>query len=93
MAPWANIRPVAGERNPWPSGVVRSQDRLGTKNWCHSELLPWVVLRYVVNHTTYHRGQIASKLKRFGVQLPETDLVFWAMEQIPGCSVHVSAKV
>jgi uncharacterized damage-inducible protein DinB len=46
-------------------------------------LTPWVVLRHVVNHTTYHRGQVASKLKRFGVQQPETDLVYWALEQIP----------
>jgi uncharacterized damage-inducible protein DinB len=44
---------------------------------------PWVVLRHIVNHTTYHRGQVASKLKRFGIQQPETDLVYWAMEQIP----------
>jgi uncharacterized damage-inducible protein DinB len=49
-----------------------------------SLLLPqWVVLRHLVNHTTYHRGQVASKLKRFGVQQPETDLVFWALEQVP----------
>src|SRR5262249_45939738 len=46
-------------------------------------LPPWVVLRHIVNHTTYHRGQVASKLKRFGVQQPETDLVYWAFEQIP----------
>jgi uncharacterized damage-inducible protein DinB len=46
-------------------------------------LPPWVVLRHVVNHTTYHRGQVASKLKRFGVQQAETDLVFWAREQVP----------
>jgi uncharacterized damage-inducible protein DinB len=46
-------------------------------------LPPWAVLRHVVNHTTYHRGQVASKLKRFGIQQPETDLVFWAFEQIP----------
>jgi uncharacterized damage-inducible protein DinB len=46
-------------------------------------LPPWVVLRHVINHTTYHRGQVASKLKRFGVQQPETDLLFWALEQIP----------
>ena len=46
-------------------------------------LPPWVVLRHVVNHTTYHRGQVASKLKRFGIQQPETDLVYWAVEQIP----------
>src|SRR5262245_60374513 len=46
-------------------------------------LPPWLVLRHVVNHTTYHRGQVASKLKRFGIQQAETDLVYWAFEQIP----------
>jgi uncharacterized damage-inducible protein DinB len=46
-------------------------------------LPPWVVLRHIVNHTTYHRGQVASKLKWFGVQQAETDLVYWAFEQIP----------
>src|SRR5262249_17348382 len=46
-------------------------------------LPPWVVLRHVVNHTTYHRGQVASKLKRFGIQQPETDLVYWAFEHVP----------
>ena len=44
---------------------------------------PWMLLRHVVNHTTYHRGQVASKLKRFGIQQPETDLVYWAFEQVP----------
>ena len=46
-------------------------------------LPPWVVLRHVVNHTTYHRGQVAAKLKRFGIQQPETDLVYFALEQVP----------
>ncbi len=46
-------------------------------------LPPWVVLRHVVNHSTYHRGQIASKLKQFGIEQPATDFVYWAMEQIP----------
>jgi uncharacterized damage-inducible protein DinB len=46
-------------------------------------LPPWVVLRHVVNHSTYHRGQVASKLKRFDVEQPATDLVYWAFEQIP----------
>jgi uncharacterized damage-inducible protein DinB len=44
---------------------------------------PWVVLRHIVNHSTYHRGQVASKLKRFGVEQPATDFVFWASEQTP----------
>jgi uncharacterized damage-inducible protein DinB len=46
-------------------------------------LPPWVVLRHLVNHSTYHRGQVAAKLKRLGVDPPVTDLVFWAFEQIP----------
>ena len=41
----------------------------------------WSVYRHVANHATYHRGQVASKLKRFGVEPPLTDLVFWAFEQ------------
>ena len=40
-------------------------------------LPPWVVLPHVVNHTTYHRGQVASKLKRFGIQQAGTDLPYW----------------
>jgi uncharacterized damage-inducible protein DinB len=44
---------------------------------------PWVVLRHIVNHSTYHRGQVASKLKRLGVEQPSTDFVDWAFEQIP----------
>ena len=43
----------------------------------------WAVLRHVVNHATYHRGQLASKLKRLGVDPPATDLVFWAASQTP----------
>jgi len=46
-------------------------------------LPPWAVLRHIVNHTTYHRGQVASKLKRFGIQQAETDFTFWVFEQIP----------
>lgn len=46
-------------------------------------LPPWAVLRHVVNHAAYHRGRLSSKLKRFGVQQAETELVYWAMEQVP----------
>jgi uncharacterized damage-inducible protein DinB len=45
-------------------------------------LPPWAVLRHVVNHATYHRGQVAAKLKRLGVDPPSTDLIFWVMEEM-----------
>ncbi len=40
----------------------------------------WAVLRHAVNHASYHRGQVAVKLKRLGVDAPPTDLVLWAIE-------------
>jgi uncharacterized damage-inducible protein DinB len=46
-------------------------------------LPPWAMLRHIVNHSTYHRGQVAAKLKRFGFEPPLTDFFFWVIEQIP----------
>ena len=43
---------------------------------------PWIVLRHIVNHSTYHRGQVASKLKRLGVEPPSTDFIDWALAQV-----------
>jgi uncharacterized damage-inducible protein DinB len=43
----------------------------------------WAVFRHIVNHATYHRGQIASKLKLLGIEPPVTDLLVWAIEQTP----------
>jgi uncharacterized damage-inducible protein DinB len=41
----------------------------------------WAVFRHVVNHATYHRGQIAAKFGRLGATPAKTDLVVWAIEQ------------
>lgn len=43
----------------------------------------WAIFRHVVNHSSYHRGQIASKLKRFGIEQPNTDFFFRVIEQTP----------
>src|SRR4029077_11403625 len=43
----------------------------------------WAILRHIVNHSSYHRGQVASKLKRFGIEQPITDFFWWVIEQIP----------
>jgi uncharacterized damage-inducible protein DinB len=39
------------------------------------------LLQHTVNHSTYHRGQIASMLRRLGTSPPATDLLVFALEQ------------
>jgi uncharacterized damage-inducible protein DinB len=43
----------------------------------------WAILRHIVNHSSYHRGQVASKLKRFGIEQSITDFFWWMIEQVP----------
>jgi uncharacterized damage-inducible protein DinB len=41
----------------------------------------WAALRHVVNHGTYHRGQIATMMRQVGAAPPPTDVLLWAIEQ------------
>jgi uncharacterized damage-inducible protein DinB len=43
----------------------------------------WAILRHIVIHASYHRGQVASKLKRFGIEQEITDFFWWMIEQVP----------
>jgi uncharacterized damage-inducible protein DinB len=38
----------------------------------------WAVLRHIVNHATYHRGQLTNMLRILGVTVPATDISVWA---------------
>jgi uncharacterized damage-inducible protein DinB len=35
------------------------------------------LMRHVVNHSTYHRGQIATLLRQLGLEPPSTDLIIF----------------
>jgi uncharacterized damage-inducible protein DinB len=35
----------------------------------------WEMLRHVVNHATYHRGQVTTMLRQLGATPPSTDLI------------------
>ena len=41
------------------------------------------VLIHVFNHSTYHRGQIATAIKQAGGGVPSTDYIAYAMEKAP----------
>jgi uncharacterized damage-inducible protein DinB len=40
----------------------------------------WQVFRHIINHGTYHRGQLANMLRQLGVTPPTTDLLYWKPE-------------
>ena len=67
--------------------ATRTPERLTTpfswKNLMKEEKTAplWTVLRHVVNHASYHRGQAAAMLKRLGGKPLPTDLVRWAIER------------
>jgi uncharacterized damage-inducible protein DinB len=43
------------------------------ENWTYPL---WRALLHLVNHQTYHRGQVATLLRQLGVQPPQVDLLF-----------------
>lgn len=42
------------------------------------------LLRHVVNHSTYHRGQVVTMLRQLGATPPSTDLVAFYRERAAG---------
>lgn len=43
----------------------------------------WQLMLHLVNHSTYHRGQVATLLRQLGTQAPSTDLVVFHRERSP----------
>lgn len=41
----------------------------------------WQLMRHVVNHSTYHRGQVATMLRQLGKPVPVSDLVAFYRQQ------------
>ncbi|MEH0157058.1 DinB family protein [Limibacter armeniacum] len=39
------------------------------------------ILMHVINHSTYHRAQVASMLKKEGIMPPNSDYIFYKREQ------------
>ncbi len=39
------------------------------------------MLLHVINHSTYHRGQIASLIRQHGLEPPATDYIFYQREK------------
>jgi len=42
----------------------------------------WRLMRHVVNHSTYHRGQVTTMLRQLGADAASTDLVVFHRERV-----------
>lgn len=78
---WRNI---ADGYADWITGVTDAEANLCYKNLAGQDYsLPvWQVVMHIVNHATYHRGQITSMLRQLGYSPIATDLhVFYLSGQ------------
>ncbi|HVT43537.1 MAG TPA: DinB family protein [Thermoanaerobaculia bacterium] len=79
------MRRTAAERRELLAGMTESslkekvtyRNLSGTVSW---HLRVGEMLLHVVNHSTYHRGQLASKLRELGIAPKPTDLLLYASE-------------
>ncbi|HEX6560327.1 MAG TPA: DinB family protein [Longimicrobiales bacterium] len=46
----------------------------------HFEFPLWQMLRHVVNHASYHRGQVVTMLRQLGYKPPATDMILMYQE-------------
>jgi uncharacterized damage-inducible protein DinB len=44
----------------------------------------WQMLQHVVNHQTYHRGQVTTMLRQLGAKAISTDMIFFYRERAAG---------
>ena len=70
---YAVFERVAPEWQREPNEIFRFRNIAGVDK----AIVRWQVFRHIVNHGTYHRGQIANMLRQLGVKPPSTDLLYW----------------
>lgn len=79
------LRAVEAERAQYlaalPEGAGTSTVAFTLMNGTEDSQPVEVMVRHVVNHSTYHRGQIAAFLRQLGVKPPSTDIIVFARKR------------
>ena len=70
---YAVFEQVAPEWEATKAGTFTYRNLVGVE----TTKVKWQIFRHIVNHGTYHRGQIANMLRQLGVKPPSTDLLYW----------------
>jgi len=72
---------VDTERAEWLAGLTHDDlDRViayrNTRGEPHTRTI-WQMMRHVINHSSYHRGQVTTLLRQLGARAVSTDLVYF----------------
>jgi uncharacterized damage-inducible protein DinB len=70
---YAVFEQIAPEWQREPDAIFHFRNIAGLEK----AVIRWQVFRHIINHGTYHRGQIANMLRQLGVTPPSTDLLYW----------------
>lgn len=98
IPPGGEYRKLAGLRRKWaqtegellrfvgglaPTDLERVIDYRNTQGTPYSNPLS-ALLQHLVNHGTYHRGQVTTMLRQLGAKAPTTDLIYFWREKPSG---------
>jgi uncharacterized damage-inducible protein DinB len=73
------IRAVVGEQGP--EGVERTMEYKDMRGAARSDVF-WQMVQHVVNHGSYHRGQVTTLLRQLGAEPPKfMDLIVFYRER------------
>jgi uncharacterized damage-inducible protein DinB len=82
-AEWAGLEREMRDvlRQLGPDGVLRTIEYRDTKGAAHSGVT-WQMVQHVVNHGSYHRGQVTTMLRQLGAHPPKSmDLIAYYREK------------
>lgn len=88
----AHWRRIAGERRAYlaelrESDLDRVVDYRNTRGQPYRSTMH-EMLRHVVNHASYHRGQISDRIRMVGGEPVATDLIVWYRERPAGVATE-----
>ncbi len=82
IKPMAELKKLDAENFADTLAIINARDFTETINYTNLKGDAFTnsirdILFHVINHSTYHRGQIAADLKQHGIEPPITDYIFY----------------
>jgi uncharacterized damage-inducible protein DinB len=76
----AKLKEVADEREQFLASVEDLETAIDYRDMAGNPFMQKLadILQHIVNHSTYHRGQLTTMIRQVGVTPPRTDFLVFA---------------